>query len=313
MRQAVPFVLAATLAAPGAAATPETAAAFIDAMRDAGCEMSLETADDTADALGIEVEDLDDVLDLLFMGGLLDIDQEDNLNLTPALCEGDAADDAQVYARLQDEIDLDAAMEPFFGAPVSVEAVPTPERGALFLSAIRGNDCALHRDDADTLLTTAGLTPAEAETALVILFEAGHLRFVDGPNAVGLPDPVCSAEPAGDAALFETATAQVIGRHRPGNPDAVLAERFGPEGIEAVMAFLADTSDCVLDISDREDTVDSVVAFLAFNVTGVYNLPPDFSPVAEDELRATIAHMLDVPSPAFEAAPGQLTLIDCTP
>jgi hypothetical protein len=93
----------------------------------------------------------------------------------------------------------------------------------------------------------------------------------------------------------------------------VIAERFGPDGIRAVLEFMADASDCVLDTSDQAATVDQVVEFLAFNVTGIHNLPPDFSPEAEAELRDRIARLLDDPGPAFEAEPGRLTLIDCTP
>ncbi|WP_209425844.1 hypothetical protein [Pararhodobacter sp. SW119] len=313
MRQAAPLLLAMGLSAPAAADTPEKAAAFLGAMRDAGCDLSLEGADNAAEALGIEIAELDDILDLLYLGGQLTIDEEDHLTLMPSLCATDGSGDAALFARLQEEIDLDAHAAEWLGMDALSAGILPPARAARVVAAIRANDCAVTREEAEVVMTAAEIAPAESYAATAAFFEAGHLYLDAGPDAFRLTDAVCAADPAGDAALYDAAIAQLTDDDAPADADAMLAERFGPDGVRAVLEFLADTSDCVLDTSDRVDTVDSVVAFMSLNMTGVYNLPPDFSPAGEADLRATIAQMLDAPGPAFVTAPGQLTLIDCTP
>ena len=310
MRRLAPLLLAAALAAPAAADTPEKAAAFLGAMRDSGCELSLEAADSAAGSLGIEIDELDDIIDLLYVGGQLQIDSEDNLTLVPAFCAADPAGDGALFARLQSEIDLDS-----LGGDWGLAGLPevAPETGARFVAAIRARDCMVPQEDGPAILATAGMTEAEARAAFTVLYETGHVVPIGSWDAFRLSDALCGADPAGDMALFAAAADQLAVPDAPVDPDVVLAERFGPEGIRAVLEFLADTSDCVLDTADRPDTVDSVVAFLAFNVTGIYNLPADFSPEAEAELRALVGDMLDDPGPGFDARPGQLTLIDCTP
>lgn len=310
MRQSIPLLLAAAFAAPVVADTPEKAAAFLGAMRAAGCAMSLADADAGAEGIGIELHELDEIIDLLYLGGQIDIDDEEGMTLAEGLCAADPAGDEPLFARLQADIDLDAFTDPGLAGLPEID----PALGAGFIGAIRAGNCTVPQDKTPEILSAAGMTEPEARAAFAVLYETGHVVPIGSWDAFRLSDALCSADPAGDAALFAAAASNRLAvPAAPADPDAVLAERFGPEGVRVVLEFLADTSDCVLDTSDRADTVDSVLAFLAFNVTGIYNLPPDFSPEAEAELRATIERMLDDPGPAFAAEPGRLTLIDCTP
>lgn len=313
MRHLAPLLLAAAFAAPAAADTPEKAAAFLGAIRDAGCDMSLEAADAAAEDLGIEIDELDDILDLLYAGEQMQIDAEDHMTLIPSLCSAPAAGDAALFTRLQAEIDLNAFEKEWLGTDALGAGILLPERAAEVIAVIRDNGCAITHDTAPELMRGADIGPGVSYAATAALFEAGHLYHDAGPEAFRLTDAVCDADAAGDGALYDAAIARLTGSAAPTDPDAVLADRFGPEGVRAVLEFLADSNDCVLDTSDREDAVDSVVAFLAFNVTGLYNLPPDFSPEAEADLRAMVVQMLDAPGPAFVAEPERLTLIDCTP
>ena len=313
MRGAIHFLLAVGLAAPALADTPEKAAAFLGAMRDAGCDMSLEAADAAAQAGEITLDELDVIIDLLYVGGQLEIDAEDRMTLVPALCSADPAGDAALFARLDAEIDLETLGGAWgLAEPPGLPEI-APELGARFVGAIRARDCMVPQDAAAAILTAAEMTEPEARGAFAVLYETGHVVPMGSWDAFRLSDALCAADPAGDAAFFAAAASRLAVPDAPADYDAVLAERFGPDGLRAVLEFLADSSDCVLDTTDRADTVDSVVAFLAFNVTGVYNLPADFSPEAEAELRAVVEQMLDAPGPAFEVAPGHLTLIDCTP
>jgi hypothetical protein len=311
--RAIPLLLAATFAAPAVADTPEKAAGFLGAMRDAGCDMSLEAADTAAQAREITLDELDVILDLLYVGGHLEIDAEDHMTLVPALCTADPAGDAALFARLDAEIDLEALGGDWgLAGPPGLPEI-APELGARFVGAVRARNCMVPPDEAPAILSAAGMTEPEARAAFAVLYETGHAVPMGSWDAFRLSEALCSADPAGDTALFAALADRLAVPEAPADSDAVLAERFGPDGIRAVLEFLADSSDCVLDTADRADTVDSVVAFLAFNVTGVYNLPADVSPEAEAELRALVEQMLDAPGPAFEVAPGQLTLIDCTP
>lgn len=313
MRFPIALLLAAAVAAPAAADTPEKAAAFLGAMRDAGCDMSLEAADDAAGALGIEIIELDEIIDLLFAGGHLFIDAEEHMTLAASLCAAPPRDDAAFFAHLRDEVDL-ALLEASAAAEGWTAAGhPPPERAALVIAALRSNDCGLTRAEAEKVLSAAGIAPTEAYAVTAVLLDAGMMDQGAVPGHLRLSDDICHADPADDSTLYQTALAQLVATPEAVDPDAVLADRFGPAGVAAVLEFMADTSDCVLDTSDRAQTVDAVMGFLAFNVTGIHNLPADFSPEAEAGLRARIAHQLDAPGPAFVAAPGRLTLIDCTP
>jgi hypothetical protein len=311
VRYALALLLAAAFAAPVAADTPEKAAAFMGAMRDANCDLSLEAADDAAEALGITTDELDEIIDLLFFGGQIFVDVEEHMTMTATLCAALPAEDAALFVQLQAEIDLDA-MEAAAEAGEAGAGLPTPDRAALVMAAIRANDCGIARAEAEEVLGAAGIGPVEAYRVTAILYDAGMLGRGAIPGALHLTDDICLGDPGDDAALYELAlerldAAEVM------DPDAVIVERFGPEGVRAVLEFMADDSGCVLDISDRAATVDAVVAFLAFNLSGVHNLPADVSPEAEAELRATVDAMLDDPGPAFAAGDGQLILIDCTP
>jgi hypothetical protein len=313
VRLAIPLVLSGALAAPVAAQTPEQAAAFIGALRDAGCEMSLEAADAAAQARGITLDGLDRIIDLLHVGGLLGVDAEDRVTLLPALCTADPAGDGALFARLDAEIDLETLGAGWGQAdPLDLPEI-APDLGARFVAAIRQRGCMVPQDQSSALLAAAGVSEPEARAAFVVLYETGHAVPMGSWNAFRLSEALCAADPAGDAALFAAAAGRLDVPVAPADPDAVLAERFGPEGVRAVLEYLADASDCVLDTSDHAGTVESVVAFMAFNVSGVHNLPAEFSPEAEAELRARVDAMLDDPGPAFAAEPGRLTLIDCTP
>jgi len=311
VKYALALLLVAAFAAPVAADTPEKAAAFLGVVRDAGCDLSLEAADEAAEALGIATEELDEIIDLLFFGGQLFIDVEEHMTMTATLCASPAAEDAALFAQLQAEIDLDAMA----AAEAAGEAAgyPTPERAALVMAAIRANDCGIARAEAEEVLGAAGISPVEAYGVTAILYDAGMLGPGAIPGAMHLTDDICLGDPGDDAAIYALALERLDAAAEAMEPDEVIAERFGPEGVRAVLEFMADASACVLDISDRAATVDDVVAFLAFNLTGVHNLPPDVSPEAEAELRATVDAMLDDPGPAFAVGPGQLILIDCTP
>lgn len=313
MRGALALLLAAVLALPVAADTPEKAAAVIGAMREAGCEMSLEAADDAAGALGIEIAELDTIIDLLYAGGLLYIDADEHMTMATVLCAAPPEDDAALFARLQREIDLEILEEAVRDEGLGLAGYPTPERAALVITTLRAHDCALTQAEAEEVLAVAGITPAEAYAVMAVLFHAGLMDQGAEPGELRLTDDICLADPADDAALYETALARLSAGAELADPDAVIAQRFGPDGIRAVLEFMAGADDCVLDTSDPAQTVEQVVEFLAFNVTGIHNLPPDFSAEAEADLRARIAQMLRDPGPGFAVEPGRLVLIDCAP
>jgi hypothetical protein len=143
----------------------------------------------------------------------------------------------------------------------------------------------MHRDaEADTLLLGGRDDPGRGLGGDRDPFDAGML-FGRGPNALHLTDPVCSADPADDAAMFAPPRGWTGGRAR--RPRRRSGRALRPRGRARGAGISGRYQRLRARHLGPRDAVDSVVAFLAFNVTGVYNLPPDFSPEAEAELRAT--------------------------
>lgn len=178
--------LAACLASPALGDTidPARAALFIDTIRGNDCAMSEEQAGTILPALGFDQEETSGYVELLFLADLVMLDHDRQvLTLAEQLCAADAAGDAATFARA------------------------VGGRAALFIDAVRRNDCAISEDQAEDLLPELGLEWDEVGNFVDVLLEAELVSFSDDGSVLTLSDPLCTADASDDAlTYFEAAT-----------------------------------------------------------------------------------------------------------
>lgn len=83
--------------------TPEQGAVFVAAVRDNGCTMTEDQAGDILPPLGLTMTVTRDVVNVMFAGGLAAIAPDGTLMLSPMLCEGDAAADAETLRSARED------------------------------------------------------------------------------------------------------------------------------------------------------------------------------------------------------------------
>lgn len=178
--------LAACLASPALADSldPARAALFIDTIRGNDCAMTEEQAGTMLPPLGFDQMETSGYVEVLFRADLVMLDHDRQvLTLADQLCAADAAGDAATFARA------------------------VGGRAALFIDAVRTNDCAMSEDQADELLPPLGLEWDEVGQFVEVMFEAGLISFSDDDTTLTLSDSLCAADAGDDAiAYFGAAT-----------------------------------------------------------------------------------------------------------
>jgi hypothetical protein len=81
----------------------------------------------------------------------------------------------------------------------------TPDRAAIFVEALRVNDCAMSIEEAPELLPPLGLEPAEVQDFVDVLFTAGLVSLSEDMQILSLAEPLCVADAEASQAMIEAA------------------------------------------------------------------------------------------------------------
>lgn len=307
----LPALLLAALASPAWAETPERAMILIDAIRANDCAMTEAEANAALPALGLMQQETQGFIDLLFRAGLAEYSEERQALILPeAFC---AASPEDALAQVTAAFDAPAiSLEPW---------VPdfAPERGALLIGALRVNDCSMSETEAGEILSGLGLEMTETRDIAGVLAETGLAVISSDGNVLSLSDMVCSADPAGDAALAAEALAsfRAAEPEMPAmpavDPGEVLNQQFGLDGVRAMTELHAEAEGCSIALGDRAAAEAALADFVAEQINLTFNLDPDWPEAAIADLRRLVGAVLDDPGPAFAREGDRLTLTNCTP
>lgn len=177
--------------------TPDRAEMMISAVRANECAMAAPEAADLLVPLGLDGDEVQLFVDILYSAGLLTIsDDGQELTLAHDLCDADAEAThrmvASAFAVAESAIELEEWRPEF-----------TAEQGAILVGAVRGNGCVLADANAQALLEPLGFEPIVVRDIVTILVETEQATVSNDGLTLSLGDALCAGDPADDPATIE--------------------------------------------------------------------------------------------------------------